>query len=155
MPPIPKREPIPQSELVRGVEYISVLRGFSPRGKKPRRFIGITKEGFTEFNAGEGLTSSSNPAAYNYYAVDNGLAAPRPAHEMYEILGIPVNSSIKNIKKVYKAKALELHPNKGGITANFQELQAEYEKALKNKQTKGGRRTRKSKHNRSKTRRSH
>jgi len=45
----------------------------------------------------------------------------------YETLGVAKNASQENIKKAYKAKALEHHPNKGGNAENFKSLGAAYE----------------------------
>lgn len=45
----------------------------------------------------------------------------------YETLGVAKNASQENIKKAYKAKALEHHPNKGGKEENFKSLGAAYE----------------------------
>ena len=45
----------------------------------------------------------------------------------YNTLGVGKNASQENIKKAYKAKALEHHPNKGGNAENFKKVGAAYE----------------------------
>lgn len=45
----------------------------------------------------------------------------------YETLGVARNANEVNIRKAYKAKALEHHPNKGGKEENFKSLGAAYE----------------------------
>lgn len=45
----------------------------------------------------------------------------------YETLGVAKDASPENIKKAYKAKALEHHPNKGGNAEKFKSLGAAYE----------------------------
>jgi hypothetical protein len=106
--------------------------------------------------------STGRPPRYNYD--DYGSAAQGgpgqrayAAPAMYPILGVPVNASEAEIKAAYREKAREgahRHPNKGGNTAKFQALQAEYEKAMGAVGAEGGRRkTRKTSHRRSETRR--
>ena len=45
----------------------------------------------------------------------------------YETLDVKKNASQENIKKAYRAKALETHPNKGGNAENFKKVAAAYE----------------------------
>jgi DnaJ-class molecular chaperone len=45
----------------------------------------------------------------------------------YEILGVNSTCSIDDIKKNYKQKALELHPDRGGDEEKFKQLQESYE----------------------------
>ena len=45
----------------------------------------------------------------------------------YDILGIPKTASIDEIKKNYRAKAKEFHPDKGGDAEKFQKIQKAYE----------------------------
>lgn len=49
----------------------------------------------------------------------------------WNLLGLQRNNSNRTIKKKYYKLAAVLHPNKGGNTAKFQELQRLYEAALK------------------------
>jgi curved DNA-binding protein len=44
----------------------------------------------------------------------------------YEILGVNQNSSPEDIKKAYRKLASQHHPDKGGDTAKFQEIQSAY-----------------------------
>jgi curved DNA-binding protein CbpA len=46
---------------------------------------------------------------------------------MYEILGIPKNATKDEIKKAYKAKAMEHHPDRGGNEEKFIEVLQAYE----------------------------
>lgn len=45
----------------------------------------------------------------------------------YDILNVPVDASINDIKKAYHKKVLEEHPDKGGDTIKFQEITNAYE----------------------------
>lgn len=52
------------------------------------------------------------------------------AKDYYQILGVPRNANIKQIKKAYRKLAMKLHPDKAGDSAaegDFQELGAAYE----------------------------
>ena len=51
----------------------------------------------------------------------------------YEILGLDENASFKDVKKQYKTLARKLHPDKGGSTHLFNEIQLAYEKILSDK----------------------
>ena len=46
--------------------------------------------------------------------------------DYYDILGVPKNSSPDDIKKAYRKLAAKHHPDRGGDTAKFQEIQAAY-----------------------------
>ena len=50
--------------------------------------------------------------------------------EYYKILGVKKNASKKEIKKAYKKLASKLHPDKGGNTYLFQQVQNAYENLL-------------------------
>ena len=45
----------------------------------------------------------------------------------YETLGVPKGASEEEIKKAYRKLASQHHPDKGGNTAKFQEIQSAYE----------------------------
>jgi hypothetical protein len=55
----------------------------------------------------------------------------------YEILGLSNTASRENIRKAYKRRALETHPNKGGDPEEFKKVQRSYEKLIS---IKGGKR---------------
>ena len=45
----------------------------------------------------------------------------------YVVLGIEENATQEEIKKAYRRKASETHPDKGGSVEAFQEVQAAYD----------------------------
>jgi DnaJ family protein A protein 2 len=47
--------------------------------------------------------------------------------EFYDILELPENCTVEDIKKSYKKKAILLHPDKGGSKEQFQKLNEAYE----------------------------
>jgi len=49
------------------------------------------------------------------------------AQNYYDVLNVPRDSSVDDIKKAYKKKALEHHPDKGGDTEKFKECSAAHE----------------------------
>lgn len=48
----------------------------------------------------------------------------------YEILGLPASATPEQIKTAYRKKAYETHPDHGGTTTLFDEVQKAYEEAL-------------------------
>lgn len=52
---------------------------------------------------------------------------PRNGQDLYAILGVANDADFGEIKKAYKKKALELHPDKGGSKEAFQALSNAYE----------------------------
>ena len=56
--------------------------------------------------------------------------------DYYSILGVPRGASEDEIKKAYRKLASQHHPDKGGDTAKFQEIQSAYE-TLSNPQKRG------------------
>ncbi|MEE8602874.1 molecular chaperone DnaJ [Euzebya tangerina] len=55
--------------------------------------------------------------------------------DLYEVLGVSKEASDADIKKAYRQKARELHPDQGGDEEHFKELTAAYE-VLKNPQAR-------------------
>jgi len=50
---------------------------------------------------------------------------------LWQTLGLNANASLLEIKRAYKKRALETHPDRGGSAEDFRALQAAYEAALK------------------------
>jgi hypothetical protein len=57
-------------------------------------------------------------------------AAPRPA-SVWETLGLKPRATLIEIKRAYRLRALETHPDRGGSAEAFRKLQTAYEAALK------------------------
>ena len=49
----------------------------------------------------------------------------------YKILGVSENASLEEIKAAYRSKSQRYHPDAGGDTWAFQQLQEAYEEALR------------------------
>lgn len=47
--------------------------------------------------------------------------------ELYNLLGVSPTSSVEEIKKAYRKKALEVHPDKGGDVETFKKINEAYE----------------------------
>ncbi len=47
--------------------------------------------------------------------------------DYYEVLGIDKNASADEIKKAFRRKAVEFHPDRGGDEAKFKEVNEAYE----------------------------
>src|SRR6478735_12036141 len=61
-------------------------------------------------------------------------AAPRarataPASSIWQILGLTSSATVSEIKRAYKVRALETHPDRGGSTEDFRKVQNAYERA--------------------------
>jgi hypothetical protein len=68
------------------------------------------------------------------------FAPPRPARprpevpaSLWSILGVAPDASVAEIKRGYRQRALETHPDRGGDAAAFRELQRAYERAIARK----------------------
>lgn len=48
-------------------------------------------------------------------------------HKFYEVLGVPASASKDEIKKAYKKRAMECHPDKGGDPEEFKAISSAYE----------------------------
>ena len=48
----------------------------------------------------------------------------------YEVLGVPKNANADEIKKAYRKQASTWHPDKGGDTAKFQQIQEAYDNLI-------------------------
>ncbi len=56
----------------------------------------------------------------------------------YAVLGLQLDASIAEIRAAYKRRALEVHPDKGGSSAEFQLVLAAFEQCRgKKKEVKG------------------
>ena len=55
--------------------------------------------------------------------------------DLYDVLGVSKDATDADIKKAYRRKARELHPDQGGEEEAFKELSAAYE-VLKNPQAR-------------------
>lgn len=53
-----------------------------------------------------------------------------PRASVWAILGIPAQSSVTEIKRAYRKRALETHPDHGGDPEAFRTVQRAYEEAL-------------------------
>lgn len=47
--------------------------------------------------------------------------------EYYDLLGVPPEASVADIRKAYKQQALRLHPDRGGDEAQFKRMKAAYD----------------------------
>ena len=66
----------------------------------------------------------------------DGGSAPRARGtasqpSIWSTLGLNADATTADIKRAYKQRALETHPDRGGSAADFRALQAAYETALK------------------------
>lgn len=70
-------------------------------------------------------TGDMMEAAFRGYA-----ALPQSTRRgWWEILGVPINASLDQIKSAYRAKALTAHPDRGGTDRAMAELSAAYDEA--------------------------
>ncbi|HWQ99731.1 MAG TPA: DnaJ domain-containing protein, partial [Candidatus Methylomirabilis sp.] len=49
------------------------------------------------------------------------------ARDYYEVLGVPKNASQDDVKKAFRKKAHELHPDKGGDAEAFKRVNEAYQ----------------------------
>jgi len=72
------------------------------------------------------------PSAANARATDE---APRArangnATSIWQILGLEPRATLSEIKRAYRVRALETHPDRGGSAEEFRKVQSAYERAL-------------------------
>ncbi len=58
-------------------------------------------------------------------------ASPSVAASVWSILGVAPNASAADVKRAYRQRALEAHPDRGGSPAAFQALQVAYAEATR------------------------
>jgi len=66
-----------------------------------------------------------------------GTSAANRAHSkasIWDVLGLPPNATVEEIKREYRRRALERHPDRGGDAEAFRALQGAYERALARRQ---------------------
>jgi len=68
-----------------------------------------------------------------------GPKTTKPAAErsIWDVLALSPDATVAEVKRAYRAKALETHPDRGGDDAAFREVQRAYELALE-RRTKAG-----------------
>lgn len=69
-------------------------------------------------------SSNAHPAA---------TAGPRAAGNalsIWQTLGLEPNATLTEIKRAYRLRALETHPDRGGTAEEFRKVQSAYERAL-------------------------
>lgn len=60
-------------------------------------------------------------------------AKPEGPRSVWEVLDLPPSASAEEVKRAYRKKALETHPDRGGNEAAFREVQRAYELAFERK----------------------
>jgi DnaJ domain len=61
-------------------------------------------------------------------------AVPKPS--IWHTLGVEPNATLTDIKRAYRLRALQAHPDRGGSDAAFRALHSAYESALKRRASK-------------------
>lgn len=72
--------------------------------------------GYSAYQAMQILKSSSSSSS----------SSGEKTHKYYDIMDIPRNASLTQVKQAYRKKALSAHPDKGGDTKTFQNLSEAY-----------------------------
>ena len=67
-----------------------------------------------------------NPFQGAFYG-SNGGNRRSPSTKLYDVLGLDRSCSPEDVKRAYRRKAREMHPDKGGDAEKFKELSAAYE----------------------------
>ena len=67
--------------------------------------------------------------------------ADQAAVSVWQVLGVAANASAEELKRAYRRRALETHPDHGGDVETFRAVQAAYERAIE-RSAKRGRRPR-------------
>ena len=67
---------------------------------------------------------------------------PKAERSIWEVLDLAPDATVAEVKRAYRKKALETHPDRGGDDATFREVQRAYELALERRTKAAGRPTR-------------
>ena len=87
------------------------------------------RPGSSVFNAKRSYHASVRPTSI--VSRSNMFARRRYGRSPYDVLGVKMGASEDEIKKAYRKKAMETHPDRGGDAEKFKEVNAAYD-ALKN-----------------------
>ena len=87
------------------------------------------RPGSSVFNAKRSYHASVRPTSI--VSRSNMFAKRRYGRSPYDVLGVKMGASEDEIKKAYRKKAMETHPDRGGDAEKFKEVNAAYD-ALKN-----------------------
>jgi hypothetical protein len=68
------------------------------------------------------------------HAVPPVMTARRRAASIWETLGVPAGASVEEIKKAFRARARETHPDHGGDAVRFRAVKAAYAEAIRRRE---------------------
>jgi hypothetical protein len=107
------------------------LKGDSPWKRSeplPERYVGDPYYRFSNFNNDEHFYDDSNffgnPFEDNF---KSRREYEEEVDENYSVLGLKKSASDEDIKKAFREKALETHPDKGGDPEEFRRVREAYE----------------------------
>jgi hypothetical protein len=122
------------SEVYRIMIGEKILEDEEIAKRKAERNAYYKKAAASGASAAQGGPRAASPPAANAWKYKTSTNWTPAAPAIYPILGIPVTSTKSEIAKQFRQLALKSdkykHPNHGGNTAKFQELQAEYDRAI-------------------------
>jgi hypothetical protein len=72
--------------------------------------------------------------AASEHAVPPVMTARRRAASIWETLGVPAGASVEEIKKAFRARARETHPDHGGDAVRFRAVKAAYAEAIRRRE---------------------